>query len=231
MLEDKLKAQELRSKGFSYKEILQVIPVSKDTISRWCKDIVLTAEQKERLLFNKSLGQRKGSLVAAENKRNKRIEDTKLIFEKTKKDIGTLNKREKFLTGIALYVAEGDKTGNKIGFANSDPRLISFMMQWFLDFTKLPISRFRGAIWLHEGLSEEKAKNFWSQLTGIPHTNFHKTYVAVNKVNSKKIRKNIHEYGVFSIRCSDSKAHRRILGWISALFDGKITSHSAIAQW
>lgn len=222
-LEDRHTAQKLRRQGLSYTEILQTIHVSKDTISRWCKDIPLSTPQKEKLLRNKQLGQKKGSLIAAENKRNKRIRTTEALFKKAKRDIATLTKRDKFLTGIALYVAEGDKTGNKIGFANSDPRLISFMMEWLLEFTKLPMDRFRGAIWLHEGLSEKKAKNFWSEVTGISIANFHKTYIARNKVNSKKIRKNIHQYGVFSIRCSDSTAHRQILGWISAVFSDKMS--------
>jgi len=68
-LEDKLKAQHLRRQGLSYREILLQINVSKDTISRWCRDIVLSKAQKNRLLGNKIYGQRKGSQVAAENKR------------------------------------------------------------------------------------------------------------------------------------------------------------------
>lgn len=36
-LEEKFLAQKLRKQGLSYKEILQQISVSKDTISRWCK--------------------------------------------------------------------------------------------------------------------------------------------------------------------------------------------------
>ena len=80
-LKEKLYAQELRKKGFSYKEILTQISVSKDTISRWCKNIELTSEQKERLLNNKLFGQRKGSLVAADKKRNRGI-DTKRPFYK-----------------------------------------------------------------------------------------------------------------------------------------------------
>lgn len=58
-LAEKLKAQELRVKGFSYKEILQTINVSKGTLSVWCKDIELTDEQKLRLLSKKQFGQKK----------------------------------------------------------------------------------------------------------------------------------------------------------------------------
>ncbi len=221
-LDEKLKTQNLREKGLSYKEILEYVDVSKDTISRWCKDISLTEEQKERLVANKKFGQKKGSLVAAENKRRKRKERTIEIFKEAKKGLGRMSARDKFITGIALYVAEGGKTDGQGEFANTDPALIIFMMEWFLKFVKVPMGKIRGAIWLHEGLDENKAKEYWSSMTGIPINQFYKTYVAINKFNSKKIRKNIHEFGVFSIRFSDCEKHRKIIGWISALFDAKI---------
>ena len=82
----------------------------------------------------------------------------------------------------------------------------------------------RGAIWLHEGLNEKNSKKFWSELVNLPPNQFHKTYIAKVKNNSKKIRKNIHQYGVFQIRFSDSAIHRKIMGWIYALFGDKIES-------
>ncbi|QQG42988.1 MAG: hypothetical protein HYW45_02115 [Candidatus Daviesbacteria bacterium] len=221
-LEEKLKAQELRRRGLSYGEILLQINVSKDTISRWCRDIALTKTQKKRLLKNKVFGQKKGSQVAAENKRRKRLLRTKEIFEISKSELGELNKRDRFLAGIAFYASEGDKTDGKGGVANSDPRIIKFMIKWFKEFCKIPMSKFRGALWLHEGLDEEKAKKFWCKLTNIPTQQFHKTYIAKDKKDSRKIRKNIHQYGVFAIRFSDADKQRRIMGWISALVDDRI---------
>jgi len=221
-IEDKFRAQKLRRQGLSYKEILTKIYVSKSTISSWCKDIELTKEQELRLLEKKQFGQRKGSLVAANNKRKARIERTKKIRKIAKKDIGKIFSRDKFVAGIALYAAEGEKTDGKGGFANSDPKLIKFMMEWFIKVVKVPLFRLRGAIWLHEGLSEKKAKKFWSELTGIPKSQFHKTYIAKVKLNSKKIRKNIHQYGVFAIRFSDSAIHRKIMGWIYTVFHDRI---------
>lgn len=219
-LEEKIKAQELRKQGLSYKEILQQVSVSKDTLSRWCKEIELTKAQEIRLLNNKKFGQRKGSLIAAENKRKARIARTKSLIEKGKKDVSSLNKRDKFIAGIALYAAEGDKADRRIGFTNSDPNLIRFMMDWLFDFNNIPLSRMRGGLYIHENLNESIAKKFWSDLTGIPMNQFHKVYVVKNKDNKHK--KNIHEYGVFSIRLSDSYIHRRIMGWIYALFNDKI---------
>ena len=223
-LEDKLKAQELRRQGLSYGEIQQQINVQKSTLSDWCKDISLTEKQKLRLLSNKMFGQKKGSLVAAENKRRERILKTNNARVEAKKDIGRVSGRESFIAGVALYAAEGTKRDNNVGIANSDPLLIMFMMKWFLKFTKISPDRIRGAIWIHEELDEKEAKIFWSKLTGIPLNQFNKTYIAKIKKDTKKIRKNIHKYGVFTIRFSDSMIHRKIMGWILALFDGKIVN-------
>lgn len=221
-LEEKLLVQKLRKKGFSYREIMQHVSVVKDTVSRWCRDIPLTEEQRRRLLKNKELGLRKGSLIAAENKRRKRIEITEIITKEALKEIGKLTKRDKFITGISLYAAEGNKADNNSGFSNADPKLIKFMTNWFVEFAKVPKSKLRGAIWLHEGLNENIAKNFWSKLTDIPLNQFHKTYIAKNKIDSKKIRKNIHNFGVFSIRFSGVTIHRKIMGWIDGVFEAEL---------
>ncbi len=221
-LEEKIKAQKLRSQGLSYGAIIKQISVSKSTISEWCKDIKLTKEQKQKLLENKLFGQKKGSIIAADNKRRARIVRTKAIFKDAKKELGRLSKRDRFIAGIALYAGEGYKNDGKGGFTNSDPILIKFMTKWFQEFCHLPMSKLRGAIWIHDNLDEVAAKRFWSDLTNIPKEQFHKTYIAKNKKDSKKIRKNIHQYGVFAIKFSDSTTHRRIMGWISALLGGKI---------
>ena len=221
-LEDKLLAQKLRRHGLSYGEILQKIDVSKGTLSEWCKDIPLTEKQKLRLLNNKKLGQRKGSLVAADNKRQERMRKIAQIRIDAKGELGKIDDRDNFIAGIALYAGEGNKGDGSVGFANTDPLLIKFMMQWFVKFTKVPLRKMRGAIWIHEGLSEKDAKIFWSNLTGIPPNQFHKTYIVKVNNDSRKVRKNLHNHGVFTIRFSDSSIHRKIMGWILALFDGKM---------
>lgn len=216
-LELKVRAQQLRQHGYSYSEILETTPVSKNTISRWCRDIVLSPQQEARLIESKNFGQHKGSIVAAENKRKKRLESVKKYQDQGLSEVGTLSKRDRFLIGIALYAGEGDKSGGKIGFTNADPKMIKFMVTWLREFLNIPQEKLRGAIWLHEGLDEAEAKNFWSNLTEIPVAQFHKTYVSKVKGNSPKIRKNIHPYGVFSVRVSDTFKQRQIMGWIFGL--------------
>lgn len=221
-IEEKIKAQELRLQGYSYNEILLQVKVSKDTLSRWCKDIILTKQQESRLINNKLLGQRKGSIVAAENKRSKRINRTKEIFDQSRKEIGKLNKRDRFVFGVALYAGEGSKSDGKASFVNANPSYIRFMTNWFQEFCGIQIKKMRGSIWLHEANNEIEARLYWSKISGIPQSQFHKTYLVKDKKNSKKIRKNIHSYGIFSIKFYRSDTQRKIMGWISAFLNAKI---------
>ncbi len=222
LLAEKQRAQDLRKQGWSYGQILQEVNVSKNSISRWCQEIELTEDQQRDLISRKILGQRKGSIVAAENKRNQRRDREEKAYVQAKEEIGLFSRRDRFISGIALYTGEGDKGRNKSAFTNSDPKLIVFMMGWFKEFCKVPREKFRGAIWIHEGNDEAEAKKYWSSLTRIAQDKFHKTYISKNKSESKKIRKNIHKHGIFSIRFSDTNIQRQILSWILALFDAKI---------
>jgi hypothetical protein len=219
---EKQTAQNLRSQGYSYNQILLKVSVSKDTLSRWCRDIELNDEQELRLILNKRDGQKKGSLIAAKNKRDLRNKNLVDIYAQSKLEVGELSKRDRFIAGISLYFGEGDKGDARGGLANSDPRIIQFMMSWFREFALVPEDRFRGALWIHEGSDETSAQMFWSALTKIPVNKFHKTYIAKNKVESNKIRKQIHPYGIFSIRFSCSNIHRQIMGWISAFYGDRI---------
>ncbi len=216
-LEDKLRAQTLRKQGWSYREILKIIPASKDTISRWCRDIELNKNQLLRLYKNQRSGALKGSIIGTKNQQKKRLELTTALLNQGIKEVGQLGKRERFIAGLALYAAEGTKKDGRCEFTNSNPLLIQFMSKWFREYCNIQDSRLRGAIWIHEGLDAKKAKEYWSLLSGIPQAQFHKTYIAIDKRNSKKVRKNIHNFGVFSIRFVDTKAHRLLVGWIAGM--------------
>lgn len=209
-------AIKLRKKGFSYNQIKRKINVSKDTLSRWCGCVELTPEQTEVLLGRKLHGAEKGRIISARMATEKRVKEIELLLKLGKKEVGLLSKRDRFLVGVSLYAGEGGKT-RAVQFTNSDPQIIFFMMKWFREFCDVPKGKFRGSIWLHDNLDPLKAKIYWSRLTGIPIDQFHKTYLVKNKIGSKKIRKNLHSFGVFSIRVSNTKIHRRILGWVSGI--------------
>ncbi|MDD5098128.1 MAG: hypothetical protein PHD31_00155 [Candidatus Pacebacteria bacterium] len=215
-LDLKIKARELRKNGESIKEIKRKLRVSLSSVSVWVRDVELSKGQLKRLYLNKKTGNLKGSIIAAQNK----IKQRKLITEKLKaegsKEIGLLSKRDRFVVGISIYAGEGGKTDGDISFVNSDYKLINFMMNWFKDFCNVPMSKFRGSLYIHDDLNEVSAKKFWSKLTGIPLSQFTKSYIAKN--NTKRLRNKKHENGIFRIKVCNTNLHRKIMGWVDGIF-------------
>lgn len=216
-LKEKQKAIKLRKLGFSYREIVKKVPVSKDTISRWCRDVKLTPIQIEKLIENKKNGLRMGSIIGAKANKTKRMNQEQCLLEEGSKQVGALSRRDKFLIGISLYMAEGSKTGSGVEFTNSDPNAIRFMVMWFQEFCQVSVEKLKCSLWLHDNLSENAAKNYWSSLLYISQNQFGKTYFAKNKINSPKVRKNIHQYGIIKIRFYDTFKLRLIKGWITGI--------------
>ncbi len=216
-LEEKEKAKRLRKKGYSYNQIKTETGLSKDTICRCCRDIELTKKQILALNLNRKRGQILGSIRGAKTNQRRRILSEERLLKKGIKQIGTLNKREKFMLGIAFYQGEGSKTGSGVEFTNSDPDTVVFMVRWFEEFCQIGKENLKCSLWLHDNLNEKVAIKYWSDLLGVKKEQFGKTYVAKNKINSKKIRKNIHKYGIIKIRYYDVLKLRLILGWIKGV--------------
>ena len=93
------------------------------------------------------------------------------------------------MIGLGLYIGDGYKNDKNVGFANTNPNVILFMMDWLRVFTDVDEDDFRGQIWIHEGLGELRARKYWSRITKIPITQFRKSYMARNKFNTKKLEK------------------------------------------
>jgi len=215
-LDLKLKAQKLRKRGLSVKEIEKKLKVSRSSVSLWIREVKLTKKQLKKLYLNKKTGQLKGSIIAAMNKIKIREDITKRLIKEGEKEVGKISLRDKFITGISLYFAEGSKGDKNVSFSNSDPKAIKFMVKWLREFCKVPQEKFRVTLYLHDNLNEKQAKEFWLELTGIPLRQFTKTYIVRN--NPKRLRKVKHPYGVFRITVSNANLHRKIMGWISGIF-------------
>lgn len=214
-LKEKNLAIHWRSRGFSIGNIQKKLGVSKSTVSIWTRGVTLTLAQKRKLYLNAKTGQLKGSIIAAENKKRIRKLEEEQLLKQGKSEIGKISRREFFIAGVALYFAEGDKSSNNIGFSNTDPRAIIFMMKWFRKFLVVPEKKYRAYLYLHSNLSERKAKQFWSKITNIPLKNFGKTYIIKNDKN--RLRKTRHQYGVLRINISDVKKIRLLKGWITGV--------------
>lgn len=219
-LEQKEVAKSLRKKGYSYNQIKAVTGLSKDTISRSCRDIILTPSQIKLLDLSRRRGQTLASIKGAKSNQLKRIQNEKALLEEGVNQVGALTVRDKFIAGITFYQGEGSKTSHAVEFTNTDPETIKFMVDWFEQFCEIKREDLKCSLWLHDNLDEDVAKEYWSKLLKINYLQFGKTYFAKNKPNSLKIRKNIHQYGIIKIRYYSSTKLRLILGWIKGVLSG-----------
>ncbi len=210
---ERQRAIELRKQGISYFHILKEISVSKSTLSLWLRDIELTPEQKEKLLRGRQIA----GYAGAKARQRERIENTKNILAKSRKEFLPLAKDPLFLIGLSLYWAEGAKNREEsIKFANSDESMIKLMMIWFRKICKVDEKKFRLGLHIHSLLSNTEAREYWSRVTKIPLTQIHKTYI---KPTSLGHRKNALYNGTCTICISDKNLFRRIAGWRLGLLD------------
>lgn len=214
-LDLKLKARSLRKNGFSIKEIQKKLKISRSSASIWVRDIKMTKAQIKKLYANKRTGGLKGSFIAAKNKIEERKRKIDSFLNLGKKEIGRLLKRDKFIAGVSMYFAEGNKADGTVSFSNSDAKALKFMKGWFDKFCGVHKDRYRCYLYIHDNLNEQNAKIFWSNLLNIPLEQFRKSYIVKN--NQKRFRKTKHEYGVLRLSVSDINLHRKIMGWISGL--------------
>ena len=119
---------------------------------------------------------------------------------------------------MALYAGEGSKRDGAVRFANTNPRMVAFYCAWLRRFFAIDETRLRVRLYLHEGLDLAGAVAFWSELTGIPTSQFSKPYRAVP---DPTIRQAKHVHGCVSIDYSCSPTHRSIMGLVVALLGGE----------
>jgi len=217
---EKIKAQELRQQGKSIKEIAKFLGVSKSSISIWCRDIVLTAEQIESLQKRMSTkGSYEARLKGARTQHERRLQQIKRLQEEGFKIIESLSKRDLLLIGAGLYWGEGMKKEGRARVANSDPTIIKFMVNWFQILWGIQKEQFTFQILINK-IHKKRVKEverYWSNLLGISPTQFTKTTLI--KAKNKKIYKNFQDhYGTLlvSVRKGGDLRHK-INGLISAL--------------
>lgn len=198
-------AKILRRQGQSIKEIAKKLEIASSTASSWVGNVVLDSEAINRLKQRQILGQYKTAQI--------RKDKTKAVNAQEEKLAKSLLKSIKFNENInmmccaLLYWAEGSKTESSIGFTNSDPKMISTFLKLFRNsFFGIDESKFRCLVHIHEYHDEEKTKNFWSTVTGVPLSQFQKCYLKPHTAHRKKDG----YQGTLSLRYYDSRIVQKL---------------------
>ncbi len=211
-----LKAIKLRQQGYSLNEIVERLGCAKSSASVWVRNVKLTALQKQNLRNNQNKARAKAS-NHPNSPKSKWLRIREEVITKSTHEIPLKpSQLNLILVCAALYWGEGyKKTRNMFVFANTDPEMIVLMMEFVRKICHVPLAKIRGRVNLHPEHPSHISEKYWSNLSGIPITQFHKPLLAIPR-SSKGIRKSL-PYGTFRIIISDVILVSRIFGWIDGI--------------
>lgn len=213
------KALILRRTGKSIKKIAKALGVSVSIVSVWCREVELTEEQQAKLKRRK-VNIRHLRYLAKQSHLEK-LSRVKKLFDDARAEIKPLTAKELFLTGLALYWAEGFKSvkEGRLGFCNSDPRMVKFMLKWFKKALKIKKEDFilRTEFNIAHKDREVEIKTFWAKLTGISLNQFEKPFYH-RSVWLRDYPNREDYFGILRIRVrKSSELLNKMKGWISGL--------------
>lgn len=177
--ETRQKVRDLRSQGWSLGEISIKVKIPKRTLSGWARDIRLTDEQNERLR-QKIIDSAAIGRPLAVKANYKKIERWKEKIRGEVKHFGKLAVKDRkigrLICGL-LYLCEGAKYPSTkcVVLGNSDPRVIRCFVNLLRTSFDIDENKLRCRIMYRCDQDAKELNKYWSDITGIPLSNFYKS--------------------------------------------------------
>ena len=217
-VEERLKAEVLRRKGWSIRNIAGELNVSRASASVWCRDMPLTKRQKQVLIQRAIEGGQRGRLMGAATNRRRKLEKIARYIQDGKENVQKLSLRELLLVGTAIYWGEGSKKSH-LGFINSDAGMVLFMYKWFQIALGVKKEDFMPRIIINS-LHNDRGrvvKRYWAKLLRLPENQFRKT-TFIKRQNTKRYSNHDNYFGLLTLRVRNSSELKyKILGLIEGL--------------
>ncbi len=186
LVQEKRQAIVLRKKGLSYREILEVVPVAKSSLSLWLKDLPLTQKEKESLKNRKDSNISRGRIKSGAANRENRLVRERIYFEEAKTLFLRYKDEPFFHVGVALYWAEGAKRNNQYLFVNSDSEMMLVMVMWLEKYHGYSRRELRYRLYIHKPYAHERLEQFWMKELGVTEAQFAKTIYKPTNLGVKK---------------------------------------------
>lgn len=180
-LKEKSEAISLRKQGFSYKEIMEQVDVSKSSLSGWFKHMELTDDENEalkKMAHENAYNGRARATVSNRERRMVREADAEAVARVTYE---TFKNDPNFKLGISLYWAEGGKRTSSFQFVNSDSSMVAFMVWWVQKYLGIQKSNIGIRLSTHADFKADKYEDYWSEALSIPLDQFRKTNYKPNR--------------------------------------------------
>jgi transcriptional regulator with XRE-family HTH domain len=212
----------LRGAGLTYGEIAERTGVSQGTLSLWLRDIPRPAGLDEtirrRAEARRLAALRKRSVELNARRAGLRAE----TVARARRQIEPVGERDLFVTGVALYWAEGAKrkpwaARDRITFVNSDPSIILTWLRW-LDLVGVSRERCRFRLQIHEQADIAAAERFWAETVDVPVERLMRTTLKRHRPVTPRRNTGPSYRGCLTIDLLGSaELYRCVEGWWSAL--------------
>jgi hypothetical protein len=179
-------------------------------VSRWVRDVELTAEQQAKLEAQAFNGHVKGRAVNSSVRRKARM----LAQEEGRQ----LAQRGEPLHVAAcmLYWAEGSKSRNQVRFTNSDPEMVRFFVRFLRQYFNLENQNIRIScnLFADHLARQREIERFWLDRLELPQESLCKSTVNVYSKYSEKKRINKLPYGTCRVVVSRTRIVQSMFGAI-----------------
>lgn len=208
----------MRRAGWSYRDIVQSLHVSKSTLTLWLREIEYKPNKTVLKRVNAALMK---SVMARHQVKLNSLNEAKVWAAQ---QFGDFTDRDLTMVGLGLYIGEGSKRDELIHVMNSDPNVLRLAVRWIVDILGVPLGNLRIALHIYPDNSEEEAKKYWAKSTGISLKQFGKTYVD-RRTNKSPAKRGILPYGTAHIKVRSygdptlgKLLHRRVMALIAEIY-------------
>lgn len=211
MRSDKQRATKLRQSGISYKKIVERLGVPKSTLSDWFSGKAWSEDIKRKnIVVAKPIWRANIKKLVAFN-RHRSQQAVMKHRRAAKKEFIALCDNQLFIANLMLYWGEGTSHGDcsLVKLTNTNPRMIRLFTQFLIRICNIPKDRIRVGIIIYPDLNKKTCENFWSKVTKIPLTQFHKTQIIHGRGGARKLN-----YGICMVQVINRGLKERILLWI-----------------
>ncbi len=220
---ERLRAEELRKKGHSVRDIATKLGVSRASASVWCRDVSLTKKQ-EAVLYRRMIeGKHRGRVLGSRTNHLRKLATIEVHKNNGVEYVGSLSPRELMLVGTAIYWGEGSKK-SRLNIINSDADMILFMYRWFQIALGIPKADFTPRIFINAlHMDRDKIiKRYWATLLDLPKSQFRKT-IFIKRPNTKRYSNHDSYFGLLSLGLRNSgEVKYKILGLIEGIKHSKL---------
>jgi hypothetical protein len=132
-----------------------------------------------------------------------------------------LSREEEILkhAALMLYWAEGSKRAfGTVDLANSDPEMVVLFTKCLREIYRVSETRLRVFLYCHANQSVEQLQKYWSEVSGIPLTQFTKPYIREGAAS----KYHVMPHGLVHIRYSDQRLFTLIMHDSRELIDSML---------